>query len=180
MTYFTDIIHFWFEEVKPEQWWKKDADFDALIKKRFLPIHRQAVRGELDAWRDNALGALAEIIVVDQFSRNMFRNKPESFSHDALALCLAQNAIRQGLDQLVTPEQKAFLYLPFMHSESAQIHERAVKLFAKAGLKENLDFELRHKAIIDRFGRYPHRNAILNRPSTAEELRFLTEEGSSF
>lgn len=174
------IINFWFVETKAEQWWKKDPAFDALIKKRFLPLHQQAIRGELEAWRDNALGSLAEIILVDQFSRNIFRNEPQSFAYDPLALCLAQNALRQGFDQALTLEQKAFLYLPFMHSESPHIHERAVKLFQNAGLQENLAFEMRHKKIIDRFGRYPHRNSILGRISTPEELQFLQEEGSSF
>lgn len=180
MTDFNEIIRFWFEETKQEQWWKKDPTFDDLIKKRFLPLHRQAISGELDAWRDNAKGALAEIILIDQFSRNMFRNQPESFAYDPLALCLAQNALRQGFDQALPLEQRAFVYLPFMHSESPKIHEVAVELFENAGLKENLAFELLHKKIIDRFGRYPHRNSILNRPSTPEELQFLQEEGSSF
>ena len=174
------ITRFWFQEIEPAQWWKKDPAFDALIRQRFLIIHQQAMNGELDAWRDHAEGALAEIIVLDQFSRNMFRGQPESFASDSLALGLAQYAIRRGLDKDLSTNEKAFLYMPFMHSESSEIHNLAVKLFEKAGQKNNLAFELQHKKIIDRFGRYPHRNAILNRASTPEEIKFLEEEGTSF
>ena len=121
-----------------------------------------------------------EIIVLDQFSRNLFRDSPQAFAQDSLALALAQEAISLNLDQQLSPEQRAFLYMPFMHSESKLIHEFALKLFQRLGNPTNLEFEKKHKVIIDRFGRYPHRNQILGRASTDEELTFLTQPDSSF
>ncbi|EAO7613966.1 DUF924 domain-containing protein, partial [Salmonella enterica] len=131
-------------------------------------------------WRKTAEGRLAEIIVLDQFSRNLFRDSPQAFAQDSLALALAQEAISLNLDQQLSPEQRAFLYMPFMHSESKLIHEFALKLFQRLGNPTNLEFEKKHKVIIDRFGRYPHRNQILGRESTDEELTFLTQPDSSF
>lgn len=174
------ILKFWFEELKPAQWWKKDDAFDALIGERFGALHAQASRCELYAWRRTADGRLAEIIVLDQFSRNMFRDTAQAFSADALALALAQEAVASGNDAALTPVQRSFLYMPYMHSESRLIHEQAVDLYTRNGIEENLKFEIRHKEIIDRFGRYPHRNAILGRQSTPEELEFLQQPGSSF
>jgi len=126
------------------------------------------------------LGRLAEIILIDQFSRNIFRDTPEAFSADAVALVLAQEAIAAGADQQLETKERAFLYMPYMHSESRAIHEQAAQLFDQPGLEYNLEFEHKHKVIIDRFGRYPHRNAILGRTSTAEELDFLEGPDSSF
>ena len=126
------------------------------------------------------MGRLAEIIVLDQFSRNIYRGTPLSFAYDPLALALAQEAITAKANQSLNPDQKAFLYMPFMHSESPAIHEIALELFKEPGLESNLDFEIRHKTIIDRFGRFPHRNEILGRQSTGEEISFLKEAGSSF
>lgn len=175
-----NILRFWFEEIDSALWWKKDAAFDQLITQRFSAIHRSACQCELFAWRETARGRLAEIIVLDQFSRNMFRESPLAFANDALALGLAQEAIAIGADQQLTPVERSFLYLPFMHSESLKIHEQAVMLYKKNGLAGNLDFEHKHKVIIERFGRYPHRNKVLNRTSTPEELEFLTQPGSGF
>ncbi len=175
-----EIIKFWFEEISQTQWWKKDVQFDQLIASRFLEVHGQASRCELNQWRDTADGRLAEIIVLDQFSRNIYRDSPLSFATDSLALVLAQEAIRVGADKKVSESMRSFFYMPFMHSESAVIHEEAVVLYEAYGNEGNLDFELRHKAIIDRFGRYPHRNEILGRDSTAEEVEFLSQPGSSF
>lgn len=174
------VIRFWFEEITPSHWWKKDEEFDKEIEIRFSNIHRAANAGELFAWRDSVEGSLAEVIVLDQFSRNIYRDQAAAFASDALALVLAQEAIRRGQDQDLSPEKRAFLYMPFMHSESLAIHEQAVSLFSQTGMESNLNFEYRHKAIIERFGRYPHRNTILGRPSTQEEMVFLTEPGSSF
>ncbi len=173
------VINFWFHEIEPKAWWQKDEEFDQLIKERFSDIHQAATQCELYSWRKTDLGRLAEVIVLDQFSRNMYRNIALAFAHDSLALCLAQEAINVQADQSLTSIQKSFLYMPFMHSESLAIHEVAVKLFSQPGL-ENLEYELRHKAIIERFGRYPHRNQILERESTPEEIEFLKEPGSSF
>lgn len=177
------ILHFWFEETTPAQWWAKSEDFDRLVEARFGALHAAALRCELYAWRqgaDAADGRLAEIIVLDQFSRNLFRDRPEAFAADGMALALAQEAVAAGLDQALAPTRRAFLYLPYMHSESAAIHALAVRLFAAPGMEHNLDFELRHQAIIERFGRYPHRNAILGRASTEAEIEFLKTPGSAF
>lgn len=165
-----EVLQFWFEEIQPAQHWKKDPDFDQLITTRFSNIHASANRGELYEWRKSAQGRLAEIIVLDQFSRNMFRGKPESFASDVLALVMAQEAIAIGADNELTPAERAFLYMPFMHSESLIIHELAVPLFEKTS---NLEFELKHKSIIEQFGRYPHRNDILGRVSTEAEIEFM-------
>jgi len=174
------VLDFWFDEIDPAQWWTSDPAFDALVRERFGDLHRAAVPGELYAWRASAAGRLAEIIVLDQFSRNIHRGTPAAFAADPLALALAQEAVAAAHDQALPTQRRLFFYLPYMHSESALIHEVALTLFRDLGLENNLDFERRHKAIIDRFGRYPHRNAILGRTSTAEELRFLEEPGSSF
>ena len=175
-----DIIKFWFEEISQTQWWKKDAHFDQLIASRFSEVHGQASRCELYQWRDTAEGRLAAIIVLAPFSRNIYRNSSLSFATDSLALVLAQEAIRVGADQDVSEAKRGFFYMPFMHSESPLIHKEAVCLYKAYGNEGNLKFELRHKEIIDRFGRYPHRNDILGRDSTAEEIEFLAQPGSSF
>jgi len=177
---YQQIIDFWFEEIEPALWWKKDDDFDSLLIERFSQTHARAARCELFTWRAEAEGWLAEIIVLDQFSRNMFRDSARAFAYDAMALILSQEAIACGADEALTPVQRSFLYMPFMHSESLQIHEIAVDLFSQEGMQGNLDFELKHKEIIEQFGRYPHRNKVLGRQSTAEEVEFLTRPGSSF
>jgi uncharacterized protein (DUF924 family) len=175
-----EIIRFWFEEIAPKQWWARDAAFDEALAARFGATHAAATRCELYAWREQPSGRLAEVVVLDQFSRNIYRNDPRSFAFDPLALCLAQEAVRIGADQAISTERRIFLYMPFMHSESAVIHQWAMKLFGAPGMESNLRSERRHKAIIDQFGRYPHRNRILGRTSTPEELDFLTREGPSF
>lgn len=176
------VLSFWFDEIESKQWWVKDPAFDQLIKNQFLSNYQQAVRGELYQWRQSAEGRLAEIIVLDQFSRNMFRDQKQAFEHDYLAVALTQAAIDVGADKVFIdqPKKLAFLYMPLMHSESPVIHQQAVNMFSQPGLESNLDFEYKHKRIIDRFGRYPHRNEILNRQSTPEEIKFLTQPGSSF
>lgn len=177
---YQEVIEFWFREIDEKMWWKKDPEFDRLIKTRFGELHGKASAGELFRWRDDALGSLAEVIVLDQFSRNMFRGQPKSFAFDNVALVLAQNAISKGFHMELPEVQRAFLYMPLMHSESPSIHIEAVKLFQELGNPRSLDFELKHKAIIDRFGRYPHRNEIMGRASTAEEDEFLKQPNSSF
>lgn len=175
-----DILHFWFEAVQPQQWWKSDPDFDHLITQRFGALHAQACQHGLPDWRTTAPGSLAEVIVLDQFSRNIHRGTPDAFASDGLALSLAMAAIDRGFAAPLPPVKRAFLYLPFMHSEDQAVHQRAMVLFSEPGLEPNLASEIRHKAIIDRFGRYPHRNAILGRESTAQEVEFLKAPGSSF
>lgn len=175
-----DIINFWFDPEHRSLWFAKSDEFDAKIRDQFKIIHRQATQAELWSWRQTPEGRLAEIIVLDQFSRNLYRDQPQAFAYDNMALILAQEAISLQLDAQLSPEQRAFLYMPFMHSESKLIHEFALKLFQRLGNEINLNFEKKHKVIIDRFGRYPHRNALLGRVSTPEELAFLTQPNSSF
>jgi len=178
---FESVIDFWFADPVRKKWWDKDDVFDCEISQRFSALHQKAVRGELSSWRANPLGRLAEIILLDQFSRNMFRDQPGAFAHDQQARQLTYLAVKLGADLALTAEQRAFLYMPLMHSESVADHAEAVRLFSShPDLNSSLGFELRHKAIIDRFGRYPHRNTILGRPSTAEEEAFLQQPGSAF
>jgi uncharacterized protein (DUF924 family) len=174
------IVDFWFNEITPKQWWARSDAFDQLITTRFGALHSAALRCELFEWRSTATGRLAEVIVLDQFSRNMFRDRADAFAGDSLALALAQTTVAIGADRELTADRRAFLYMPYMHSESVVIHETAQTLFTSLGDEDKLNFELRHKAIIDRFGRYPHRNAILGRLSTPEEIAFLQTPGSSF
>jgi uncharacterized protein (DUF924 family) len=174
------VIAFWFTDITPKQWWARSDEFDQLITTRFGALHRAASRCELFEWRKTATGRLAEVIVLDQFSRNIFRDRVDAFASDNLALALAQSAVAIGADRELEVGQRAFLYMPYMHSESAVIHGTAQALFASLGDTDKLNFELRHKAIIDRFGRYPHRNALLGRASTPDEIAFLQTPGSSF
>ena len=174
------VLAFWFQEIQPAQWWKVDPAFDALIRTRFGGLHEQAARCELVGWRTTPQGRLAEVIALDQFARNIHRGTPLAFAADPLALALAQEAVAAGDDLQLPIEQRAFLYMPYMHSESAAIHAAAEPLMKARAPQHTYDFELKHKAIVDRFGRYPHRNALLGRESTPEELAFLKEPGSSF
>lgn len=175
-----EVLRFWFEEIQPAQWWKVDPAFDGLVRSRFGALHEQASRCELFGWRATAQGRLAEVIALDQFARNIHRGTPGAFAADPLALALAQEAVAAGADLQLEVERRAFLYMPYMHSESAAIHAAAEPLMKERAPQGTYDFELRHKAIVDRFGRYPHRNAILGRDSTAEEIEFLKQPGSSF
>jgi uncharacterized protein (DUF924 family) len=170
-----DVIRFWFNELGAQHWWRKDAGLDAQIRARFESTHAAAARGELFGWRATAEGRLAEIIVLDQFSRNMYRDTPRAFACDTVALVLAEEAIARGADLELPLPQRIFMYMPYMHSESPLIHERAVELFAQPGLEGSLKYELGHKRIIDRFGRFPHRNVALGRPYTTAEVEFLKE-----
>ncbi len=176
----TAVLHFWFEELTAAQHFAKDAALDAAIAQRFGPTLEAAARGELSGWRASTPGRLAEIVVLDQFSRNVWRDTPRAFAQDTVALVLAQELVASGQDRALHPAQRAFAYMPYMHSESAVIHAQAVVLFSQPGLEGNLAFERQHQAIIERFGRYPHRNAVLGRVSTVEEQAFLQGPGSSF
>lgn len=168
-----DVLDFWFEEINPNQWFETDSELDQEITQRFSELHKAATKGELFHWRETAFGRLAEIIVLDQFSRNIFRHQPECFAHDDMALILAQEMVELGMDTEIPLNMLPFVYMPYMHSESRLIHDEAMKLFARDGMEENFIYEKEHKKIIDEFGRYPHRNAILNRLSTIKELEFL-------
>lgn len=175
-----DVLDFWFKETEPSLWFKKDAQFDEVIRLRFGQLHQKATRGECFRWRDTIDGRLAEIIVLDQFSRNIFRNDARAFAYDNMALVLAQEAISTQQTQLLQPKMRAFVYMPFMHSESLIIHAEAMKYFAEPGLEASLEYEVQHFNILQRFGRYPHRNEALGRKSTPREITFLQEPESSF
>lgn len=174
------VLDFWFVEHGAQDWFAKQAAFDAAIAGRFLPLWRRAAQGELDGWRCDIRGRLAEIIVLDQFSRNLFRNSPQAYAQDGMALVLAQEALAQAEFAHLAHDERQFLLMPLMHSESAVIHARALSLFERYTNAEVYAYEVQHKDIIDRFGRYPHRNAVLGRQSSAEEAAFLQSPGSSF
>jgi uncharacterized protein (DUF924 family) len=176
----TEVLKFWFEEIDQKKWWIKDTNFDDLLRLRFSSLLQKASQGELSSWRNTPEGRLAEIIVLDQFSRNIHRNTPSAFSQDPMSLVLAQEAVAADAHIGMNSSQRCFLFLPYMHSESAEIHETAEALYKEFASEGNYEFELKHKRIIDRFGRYPHRNAILGRESTAEEIEFLEQPGSGF
>lgn len=177
-----EILHFWFEETQPAQWFQKNPDFDQLIRERFLANYRLAADGVCDLWRDDSDGCLALCIILDQFPRNMFRGQPEAFATDPKALLVARHAIARGFDQTQPPVRRRFLYLPFEHSESAMDQERSVALFQSMQADDPLgyDYALRHQAVIDQYGRFPHRNAILGRQNTPEEHEYLAQPDSGF
>src|SRR5690554_599831 len=170
----------WFEEIDAAMWWEKDQAVDQLLEQRFGQVLQQASHGELYSWRTEARGRLAEIIVLDQFSRNIYRDTPAAFAQDPMALALAQEAVAAGQHLPLAETERTFLLMPYMHSESAVIHQQAEQLYRDHAPAKNYEFELRHKVIIDRFGRYPHRNQVLGRESTEEEIEFLKQPGSSF
>ena len=174
------IIDFWFTELNHTQRFAKDAVLDALLRQRFEATLQAGIAGELFEWRNTAHGRLAEIVVLDQFPRNMYRDTPAAFSQDAQALALAQELVRLRLDKDLPIAQRAFAYMPYMHSESLLIHQQAGVLFSQPGLEGSLSFEHKHRVILEKFGRYPHRNAILGRTSTTQETVFLGQPDSSF
>ena len=174
------VLRFWFEELEPKQWWKKDPELDDLIRSRYGKLQRRAAAVELHSWRKSAKGRLAEVILLDQFSRNIFRNTPLAYASDPLALGLVQEAISVKADESLEPQEQTFLYMPFMHSESIEIQNQSIRLFQFLDLKENLDSAIRHREVIKTFGRFPHRNRIVGRVSTKKEETFLKQPGSSF
>lgn len=177
---YQDVLSFWFDTLRPEDWWKKDSKLDRIICEEFRQTLDTASSGGLKDWRTTPSGRLAEILVLDQFTRNIYRDSAQAFMNDDLALALAEEAINEGADIHLNTERRAFMYMPYMHSESAAVHETALELFNQPGMELQLEFEIKHKVIIDRFGRYPHRNELLSRISTNDELDFLKEDNSSF
>lgn len=177
-----DILHFWFEETTPEQWFQKNTDFDREITARFASDFAMALQGVYDRMMGNAEGALALIILLDQFPRNMFRDDAKAFSGDAKALEIARHALSQGYDQAVEPVRRRFLYLPFEHSEVLQDQNKSVALFQSMRGDDLLGYEyaVKHREIIEQFGRFPHRNAALGRVNTPEEEAYLSQPGAGF
>ena len=175
-----EIVRFWFEELLPKDWFRKDEAVDGTIASRFGATYHELRSGVPASWLDKPEDFLAAILVLDQFPRNMFREEARAFATDQPALALAKRAIAEGAAAKLSPNQRSFIYVPFQHSEDKADQARSVALFTVLGQPLGLDFALRHQAIIDRFGRFPHRNAVLGRASTEEEQAFLAEPGSSF
>lgn len=175
-----DVLQFWFERITPNQWWQKNADFDRGLAKRFGELLVRARQGELVSWRASASGRVAEIVVLDQFSRNIHRGTPQAYAGDSLALALAQAAVSLGFDQELPAKQRGFVYLPYAHSESLAVQNAGLLLVRNKATHKNYPSALRHQQVIERFGRFPHRNIILGRESTAEEREFLRDPRAHF
>jgi uncharacterized protein (DUF924 family) len=170
-----EILEFWFGDDARASWFHSSPAFDQMIRKRFGELFARAATGELAAWESSAEGCLALCILLDQMPRNMFRGAPRAFAADDRALAVAEHALAEGFDRQLTSEQKQFIYLPFMHSEDLANQLRALALFESAGMTKNRRFAEEHVAIIRRFGRFPHRNAIFGRPNTEAEAEYLSE-----
>ncbi len=170
------VLDFWFSESTRPRWFSSTKAFDRELTERFLDVWKAAASGELESWGKTPEGSLALVIVLDQFPLNMFRGNAESFSTEAASRDVAAAAIDKKFDEALNDEQKAFLYLPFMHSESMEDQDRSVALFEAAGLEDSLKWARHHRDIVGRFGRFPHRNAVLGRENSAEETAYLTSE----
>lgn len=168
-----EIIEFWFSEPVSKLWFRSTPAFDNELRERFGEVYEQAAQGELADWQASAHGALALVILLDQIPLNIFRGQAQSFATEHQAREVAGSAIAHGFDQQLTDAQKAFMYMPYMHSEDLRDQDRSVELYSKAGLDSNLRFARHHRELIRRFGRFPHRNAILGRASTSEEIEYL-------
>lgn len=187
---FAEVLDFWFgaagspERGRPRKvWFRKSAEFDDEVRRRFMGTWEAATRGRLDRWNQTPLAALALMVVLDQFPRNMFRDSARAFSSDAAALAAAKAAVGRGFDRLPRPVERQFFYLPFEHAESLDEQRRCLDLFARLEAESGepwMDYPRRHHDIVARFGRFPHRNAVLGRASTPAELEFLRRPGSSF
>jgi uncharacterized protein (DUF924 family) len=175
-----EILSFWFSGRVEPLWFSSEPALDAELRERFGTLVSAAFAGELDDWLETPEGALALVILLDQFPRNIYRGTPAAFAADAKARDVAERALARGHDHQVEPARRMFFYLPFEHSEQLADQERSLALFTALGDAELLDYAVRHHEIIARFGRFPHRNAVLGRPSTLEEQAFLTQPGSAF
>ncbi|WP_417579725.1 DUF924 family protein [Pelagibacterium sp.] len=177
----SNVIEFWFVEHGPKDWYSGGAEFDARCAARLGDVHARAARSELWAWRETPKGRLAEIILLDQLSRQLNRGSADAFASDTMALALAQEVVTNGLDSAFSVHEKLFLYMPFQHSESLVIQEESVRLFRTLENDDFLTYAVEHHDIIARFGRFPLRNAALGRPSSADELAYMKErEGKAY
>jgi len=199
MSQINAILEFWFGQLDPsghvseefsKRWWKKSDSFDKEISTRFKTLLEEAAQGKLNQWAESAPGCLALIILLDQFSRNIYRNSEKSFEQDAHALHLAKKMIESGSDKTLHPLERVFIYTPFEHAENKEAQKKCLDYFQellneappkrKKEFERYLDYAVRHKKIVDQFGRFPHRNEILGRTSTPEEIEFLKKPGSKF
>ena len=174
------VLAFWFEDSKPEQWYRKDAAFDDAIRDKFEPTIAAGLASRLDGWADSTEGCLALILLLDQFTRNIYRDSPRAFSGDDMALALSLRCIDRDYIAHEDATWRQFMLMPMMHSEDLAVQDRSLPLFARLTNPLTHEFAVKHRDIIARFGRFPHRNAILGRPSTDEEVEFLKQPGSSF
>jgi uncharacterized protein (DUF924 family) len=170
------LLDFWFSDRVAKLWFRSTPEFDQELRDKFLLTYQLACDGQLDHWQHTVNGALALVIIFDQLPLNMFRGKPESFSTESRSRDVAAYAIEKGFDQHMADKQKAFLYMPFMHSENLADQQRSIELFEKAGLQDNLRFAHHHHDIVKRYGRFPHRNRILGRQSSQQELDYLASK----
>ena len=175
-----DILDFWFKETITEQWFRKDEAFDAKIRARFEPVIEAGLAGRLDDWRSDDDGALAFVLLMDQFTRNIYRDTPRAFAGDPLALATTLECIANGYLARNEQNHRYFMLMPMMHSEDLAIQDASLPLFRQHAPENAYDYAVKHRDIIAHFGRFPHRNAILGRLSTDEEVQFLTQPGSSF
>jgi uncharacterized protein (DUF924 family) len=175
-----EVLSFWFAELGEKQWWAPDPQVDAVVRERFGDVYEVLAREVPAAWRETAQGCLAAVIALDQFPRNLFRDDARAFATDGTALALSREAIAKRFDRELGEAECIFLYMPFQHSEDAGVQAESVALFEALGNENSLNFARAHKAVIDRFGRFPHRNAVLGRESTPEERAFLAEHGRGF
>jgi uncharacterized protein (DUF924 family) len=176
-----EVLAFWFVETRPRQWFAKDAAFDELVRDRFLELTRQALAGELDAWSTEPTGGLALVLLLDQFPRQIWRDTPRAFAGDSQALAFSLKAVALGwLKAEQQQPRRQFWLMPLMHSEDLAVQEVALPLFERFTDFRTAEFARRHRDVIARFGQFPHRNAVLGRQSSAEELAFLQEPGSGF
>jgi uncharacterized protein (DUF924 family) len=175
------VLNFWFNHTPPSQWFRKDPDFDALLRERFLGLTRQAIAGELGRWSETPQGGLALVLLLDQFPRQLWRESAMAFAGDGQALALSEQALKWGWVE-AEPEQprRQFWLMPLMHSEDLAVQEASLPLFRQFVDPRTADFAIRHRDVIAQFGRFPHRNAALGRVSSAEELAFLQTPGSGF
>ena len=176
-----NIITYWFEKISPEQWFTKSAEFDQQLREAFEPLVIQALNGQLDRWAADSNGCLALILLLDQMTRNIYRDTPKAFAGDEIACALSLRAAAdKTIDQQESEAKRQFFLMPMMHSEDINIQENSLQLFKKHTAERTYDYAIRHRDIVARFGRFPHRNIILGRPSTDEEIEFLARQGSSF
>ena len=175
------VLVFWFKEISPESWFKKDPLFDDMLTQKFGRMIEQALAGQLDKWAQNKEGRLALILLLDQMTRNIFRNTPKAFSGDEIACALSLRSVADGFLQTEkNVHKRQFFLMPMMHSEDLKIQKQSLPLFQALTSENTYNYAIKHHNIIERFGRFPHRNHILNRPSSNEEIAFLTQQGSSF
>ena len=174
MTWIDDVLYFWFEQLTPEDWFAGKPELDDLIWDRFGDLRQDLKATPPDAADLDGRGHVAAVIVFDQFSRNMFRRSREAFATDAIALALSQDAIARNLDLALHPRELQFLYMPFMHAEDRALQAQSIELFSRIGIPGVVEFAEQHKKVIDRFGRFPHRNKVLKREPTPDEIAFLS------